>query len=85
METQKILFPTDFSPNSGNALYYAMHLAGALGAEIELFHCYTYPDIMSEGPIPRVDEEIKTIEKCKAHMAELIDCLLYTSPSPRDS
>ena len=37
---QSILVPLDFSRHSEHALSYAIHLAGKLGANLQLLHCY---------------------------------------------
>lgn len=74
MTIEKILFPTDFSLHSDNALYYAVNLAGALGAGIVLFHCYTYPDVATDIPVEGMQEEMKAIERERhRRMAELIE------------
>lgn len=38
MGIQRVLFPTDFSPVSGGALPYAVHIAHTHGAELHLLH-----------------------------------------------
>jgi nucleotide-binding universal stress UspA family protein len=38
LKIEKILFPTDFAPRSGNAREHALYLAGALGASVYLLH-----------------------------------------------
>lgn len=40
LKIDSILVPMDFSENSEHALDYAIDLAGKLGADIQLLHCY---------------------------------------------
>ena len=40
---RKILVPTDFSPHAAKAMDYAVFLAKALGAKIDVFHAYEAP------------------------------------------
>lgn len=42
-DIRKIIVPTDFSENSENACYYAIHLAQRINAEIKLLHVYEKP------------------------------------------
>jgi len=58
----RILVPTDFSPGSENACYYAIHLAKYLNAEIKILHVY-------ENPITDVGvKESATFEVYAAHL-----------------
>lgn len=43
---KKILFPTDFSPSAQNAFRYALRIADATGASIEILHA-VYPEFES--------------------------------------
>lgn len=45
MKIKTILIPVDFSPESENALYYAINVARELNAKIILFHCIDLPKI----------------------------------------
>lgn len=58
----KILFATDFSPVAQNAATYALHLAGYLGLELELFHAYIIPFAYTDSPVPLLNvDEIQEI------------------------
>jgi nucleotide-binding universal stress UspA family protein len=46
---QKILVPTDFSAHADEAFRVAVALAGAVGAEVILFHVAQPPAVVSEG------------------------------------
>jgi nucleotide-binding universal stress UspA family protein len=54
-----VLVPIDFSPNSEEALDYAVHLAKMLGADIHLLHSYlaTLGSVMPYGEVLPVDFE----------------------------
>jgi len=43
IHVRRIIVPTDFSPGSENACYYAIHLAQKIQAEIKLLHVYENP------------------------------------------
>ena len=60
---QSILVPMDFSRHSEHALSYAIHLAGKLGANLQLLHCYGADMFRSVayGPhyVPRVPPDFE--------------------------
>jgi nucleotide-binding universal stress UspA family protein len=65
MEIKKILFPTDFSEGSSNALDYAIDMAKRYGAKLYLVHVL-YDIGKAAGwyvPHPSMDEMYKDIEK----------------------
>lgn len=64
MSFKKILFPTDFSPASINAFSYAVSLANALDAEIELINVYRIPmTTVPEVPHPGILQETNRVQK----------------------
>ena len=74
-----ILVPTDYSDTAGNALQYAIHLAGLSHAKIILLHVYQFP--MPIGEVPMViaspSEIIETEEK---HINKLRETVVAASP-----
>lgn len=64
MSFKKILFPTDFSAASINAFHYAVKLADALEAKIELINVYRIPmTAIPEVPQAGILQETNRIEK----------------------
>ena len=60
---KKILFPTDFSDASKNALRYAVNLAEELKSELEIISIYRVPAGLSESMTPDVIEQITENKK----------------------
>jgi len=56
---KKILAPTDFSDNAGNAINYAAQIAKLSKAELILFHAYQVPAIPSDVPFVMPIDEIE--------------------------
>ncbi len=75
---KKILVPTDFSKQSGNALNYAIELAKHLDAEIELIHVYAIPVFTADSPIVPVEELLK--EDVLQNLEELKSLVERTNP-----
>lgn len=74
MKIECILCPTDLSPDSGDALRYAVALARAYEAELIMLHC----DLASAGPNTSVDQDVaadlirETLERhCGSDLADL--------------
>jgi nucleotide-binding universal stress UspA family protein len=71
MATQKIIVPTDFSPNSEAALEYAATLAQETGARLIFVHVQELPVVYPEGsiyyglPVPDQDEVQSMLENVK--------------------
>jgi nucleotide-binding universal stress UspA family protein len=70
MTIGRILVPIDFSDNSLNACYFALHLAARTGAEIRLFHAFfnpmvdamTFPDTYTyQSNMAEVFRELESI------------------------
>lgn len=73
MTIKNILFPTDFSACSGNAMYYATNLASVLKADIVLMHSYDFPDEYSAIPAELIISKKDSIKReAETHMQELI-------------
>lgn len=69
-EIQKILVPTDFSPNAQNALEYAIQIANYFGINITLLHTYKMYSsagmlVSVESFMERDSEEMMAEEKSK--------------------
>ena len=50
MGTGKILVPVDFSPSSDAALEFALAMADAIGAEVEVLHVWRPSSIFADTP-----------------------------------
>ena len=63
-KVESILVPMDFSRHSEHALDYAMGLAGKVGADIQLLHCYGVEmfSMIAYGPnhMPRIPPDFET-------------------------
>ncbi len=59
----KILFPTDFSHASENALKYAVSLADELGADLDIISIYRVPAGLSDSMTPQMIEDIVESKK----------------------
>ncbi|WMJ72460.1 universal stress protein [Cytophagaceae bacterium ABcell3] len=57
MKANKILFPTDFSEKSKNALAYAVNLAARMKGELIVFHSSHYPRYSSDISLDSIDRE----------------------------
>ncbi len=55
---QKILVPTDLSPNSNRAFHYAVNFAKDHGGIIYLLHVYYLADLNARGPVLRKMQEL---------------------------
>ena len=69
-----ILAPTDFSPSSINAVYYAADLALAINAKLVLFHAIHFPIAVSEISLPGdfIDDMMELGEKEMKDLCEEI-------------
>ena len=69
-----IIAPTDFSPNSENAVLYAADMALQFDAKLCLLHVYSIPIPVSEVPVPAIDarqmekDALEQLEKIKAKL-----------------
>lgn len=69
---EHLLFPTDFSGNSQNALKYTVHLASHLNSTLHLFHAFHVPYIHAEMPAGMYQTAIKDAEnEAQKQMQEL--------------
>jgi nucleotide-binding universal stress UspA family protein len=75
MIMKKILFPTDFSKAAENAFLYALALAKATKAELELIHVYELPELgrSLKSTTKEVFEmmEMESLENFKASVSQL--------------
>ena len=73
---RKVLFPTDFSPFSRDALSYAAHIAGKYGAELHILHVIVLHDDDPHDPardFPDLSEVRSVLEElAKERMGSLI-------------
>lgn len=78
----KILIATDYSPAAQNAAAYALELARALDASLELVHAYVIPFAYTDSPVPllNIDEIQKIAEES---MEAELDRLRKLSPASR--
>lgn len=70
---KKILFPTDFSPASKNALNFATNWAKDFGADIKVIHCYSLAFDPNQPVI------VEPIEEHKAAVEERLHRFAHTS------
>ena len=66
---KNILVPTDFSPSAENALKYAIEIANAFKADIDLVHSFDLPSKV--GIFPRAESKMR--EKEKDDLKQLAD------------
>lgn len=63
LRVRRILCAVDFSAPSREAMHYAVELARRFGADLTLFHAYTYPGyVLPEGALaagPEIVEQIR--------------------------
>ena len=59
MKLERILHPTDFSPDSELAYFHAVRLAFATGAALDILHVDRRAHAMDWAEFPRVDETLK--------------------------
>lgn len=82
MAIKKILFPTDFSIDSANALNYAINIAGAINSEIAIFHSYLNPALSTDIPVIEYEEQVKNTEtEIHQRLADLIEYGYKVNPS----
>jgi len=55
---RRILVPTDFSPNAGEAMEYAIAMAARLGSKLILFHSVRVPVAAGSEPTGLVNDEL---------------------------
>ena len=72
----RMLIPTDFSPQSKEAMDYGVQMAKALGSEIYLLHVYQEPIIVPSGPTvpitPQVGEWLKDVQEQELKTLETV-------------
>ncbi|MCY7361884.1 MAG: universal stress protein [Ignavibacteria bacterium] len=73
---KNILFPTDFSPNSENALNYAIEIAGKIKGNLILFHAYSVqlidPNMPAEIYLSAYQEEEKSSKESLEELSKRI-------------
>ncbi len=74
----RILYATDFSPAAQSALDYIIHLAGDLGATLDVIHIYKIPPLHSEADFTNMDTVLQEI---KAAAEEKLNELTSGIPS----
>lgn len=65
-----IIAATDFSATAENAIEYTCQLALHLNADVTLLHCFSFPVLFSETPIPPPIAEVQT--DAEQSMAQLL-------------
>ncbi|MFN6946256.1 MAG: universal stress protein [Cytophagaceae bacterium] len=70
MRANKILFPTDFSDKTYNALEYAINLAYKMSGEIIIFHSSHYPRYSSTISLESIERTYKESLKKEEHKLE---------------
>lgn len=77
---KRILCPVDFSATSNDAARYALELAGALGAELELLHVHHVPLHESDANAPKSVDDLAP-ELRKHLLAQLQGCKQALGPA----
>lgn len=74
MEVKRILFPTDFSEKTENALPFLVDMAKKTKSEIVFFNAYRIPQMITDLPYDAIEEEVKTMEKASlSNLSNIID------------
>ena len=83
IKMKKILFPTDFSEAAKNAFEYALALAEAWQAQIDLVNIYSLPSSAAGEVSPEAEQIIKE-QKAKQQKAKLLEFIqAYSSDNIR--
>ncbi len=83
MDIKRILFPTDFSPNSLNCLTFVREIANRTGAEVQLLHVFHHRVLSPSTPPQKFEEKAKEEqEKARARLSALGHSLENDSELP---
>ncbi len=74
MEVKRILFPTDFSEPTENALPFLLNLAKKTNSEVVFFNAFAIPEMITDLPYDAIEKEVEVLEvNSSRQLNDLVD------------
>ncbi len=84
MEVKRILFPTDFSEPTENALPFLLNLAKKTNSEVVFFNAFAIPEMITDLPYDAIEKEVEALEvNSSRQLVDLMDRVREYEPDVR--